>query len=265
MLGGRWQQKPPQGTPLDPAHPLAQGLVAAWAFNEGTGTPIELVGRSYPAASAGFAWSSGQYGPAGAFNGSTTNLVYAMPPTTGVISLAGSCSMANTGNAGTAVTRGINSIWAVYNAGGSGFEWRGASATVRNTIPQSSLAAGVRFSWGVADTGVGTNATNGSTMYLNGAAVPAGGSSGNAPPAPSSGAAILGSYGGGGYFGGTQEYIYIWNYALSAAQMAAVAANPWQIFAPRPFGWLAKAAAAAAAGALAFPRTYRPPNAQYWA
>src|ERR1700733_5775175 len=96
MLGNRWPHKPPLGYELDFEHPLAQGLVAAWVFNEGTGTPTEMVGGRPASASANFAWGSNASGPTGIFNGSSTNLMYSdVAATSGTISLAGSCTIPN--------------------------------------------------------------------------------------------------------------------------------------------------------------------------
>jgi hypothetical protein len=36
-------QKPPIGATIDWSHPLAQGLVGCWMFNEGGGIPINIV------------------------------------------------------------------------------------------------------------------------------------------------------------------------------------------------------------------------------
>jgi hypothetical protein len=232
--------KPIVGTRIDPTHPLAQGLVAAWVFNEGGGTPFEVVRGKPPSSAASFAWGTGAYGLHGVFNGSSSVLGYnAVAPNTSVISLAGSCTLNTLSASNMLIERSpINTIWEVYFASSnSSFNWLcGAGGTVRNKIPAASLTAGKRFSWGITDTGVGTGASNGSTMYLNGVAQAAGGGASNLPAVASSATIYLGAYdnGVGGFLSGSQDYIFIWNYALSAASMAAIAADPWQIFRPAP-------------------------------
>jgi hypothetical protein len=65
--------KPPRWAQIDRAHPLAQGLQAAWLFTEGTGNTLfdssgngnHLVGMNSPT------WGAGQKGIAGQTNGTT--------------------------------------------------------------------------------------------------------------------------------------------------------------------------------------------------
>lgn len=48
------QPKPPAGSPLDPAHPLCQGLIGAWFCNEGAGrTLYDLTGNAHMALLSG--------------------------------------------------------------------------------------------------------------------------------------------------------------------------------------------------------------------
>ena len=63
-----WTQKPLLGTPIDWSNPLSQGLVGAWAFNEGAGSSIfdAVTNKSFPA-SGGLTWGSG----GAVFGGST--------------------------------------------------------------------------------------------------------------------------------------------------------------------------------------------------
>ncbi len=49
--------KPPLGTPLIPGHPLAQGLVADWLFNEGSGDRVhDATPNNTPAILTGYSW-----------------------------------------------------------------------------------------------------------------------------------------------------------------------------------------------------------------
>ncbi len=67
-LYSRRQYKPPQGVMIDPLHPLAQGLVGAWAFNESGPTVRNLAGPSnngtFAAGAAAPTRTSSRNGPA---------------------------------------------------------------------------------------------------------------------------------------------------------------------------------------------------------
>ncbi len=236
MLGNRWPHKPPLGYGIDFEHPLAQGLVAAWAFNAGTGTPIELVGGSPASASTAFSWGSNAAGITGVFNGSSTNLTYSDVPAVGpAMSVCAGVTITSFGASTQALIErsSVNATWDLFYYS-SLMIWRGGNNTNRNAIGASSFTAGVPFTLAVTDTGTGTGASNGSTMYLNGKAQAAGGSSGNAAPVANTNAIHLGNYDGTGYFlGGQISYIYLYNYALPAANVAAINRNPWQLFEPR--------------------------------
>ncbi len=72
-------QKPRLGTPLNPYHPLARGLVGFWLFNEGSGNKVfDLSGNGLTFSSnivTNFpTWVMGKYGPSLAFDGPFDNL-----------------------------------------------------------------------------------------------------------------------------------------------------------------------------------------------
>ncbi len=235
MLGNRWPHKPPHGYEIDLEHPLAQGLVAVWIFNEGTGTPTELLGCNPTSASNAFSWGPNGAGLIGVFNGSSTDLTYSAVPAVGpaMSVCAGVMMTAISGNQFFVERSNVNATWGLFYYN-SNVNWRGGNSTTRNKFSGSLLTAGLPFNVAVTDTGVGTGASNGSTMYLNGNAQAAGGASGNALPVANTNAIHLGNYDGSGYFlGGQINYIYLYNYALPASNVAAIAANPWQIFEPR--------------------------------
>ena len=60
--------KPPLGTPLrSDGHWSVQGLIGAWSFNEGAGSPFNIVGNKPSTQYAGYvgSWSTDGYiGPA---------------------------------------------------------------------------------------------------------------------------------------------------------------------------------------------------------
>ena len=70
--------KPPLGTQINPSHPLAQGLIAAWLMNEGGGGNIyDISSNNNTGAFQGSpapSWNAGQFGSALSFNGSSTYL-----------------------------------------------------------------------------------------------------------------------------------------------------------------------------------------------
>ncbi len=72
-----WQSKPPVGIQLNKQHPLAQGLVGCWLFNEGAGLRVnDLSGNSnhgiltnFEPMSATSGWTGGNTGTSLIFNG----------------------------------------------------------------------------------------------------------------------------------------------------------------------------------------------------
>ena len=54
--------KPPPGAQINWSHPLAQGLVGAWIFNEGAGTPIDLARRAGQSSMSGTVWRPSIHG-----------------------------------------------------------------------------------------------------------------------------------------------------------------------------------------------------------
>ena len=86
----KWLQKPPLGVGLDFTHPLAQGLVGCWLFNEGSGDKVNdlsgngnvgtLQNMAFPSTVVS-GWNPGKDGPALAFNAGASNYVYKAGPT----------------------------------------------------------------------------------------------------------------------------------------------------------------------------------------
>lgn len=66
--------KPLLGAQIDTAHPLTQGIGYLYIFNEGTGTPFDLVSRKGTALTGSLAWVGSRTGLALLFNGTTTAL-----------------------------------------------------------------------------------------------------------------------------------------------------------------------------------------------
>ena len=223
-----WQNKPPPGTPIDWNHPYAVGLVAAWIFNT-PGPPIELVGQRAASASTAYTTVSDINGFVGSFNGSSTNASYNGVPAMGPgMSLAGACSLTTVSSNFMLIEReSVNATWAILGES-STLKWRGADGNFRNQFSISGVSNKQRFSWAFTD--VGNAGTAISSGYLNGVSVGSAGVS-NAPAASNTNLIHLGNYDNSGYFlGGTQDYIYIWNWAIPADMAVNIGFNPWQIF-----------------------------------
>jgi len=63
--------KPPRGTQLNKAHPLARGLVGCWVMNEGTGSKVfDLSGNRNTGTIYNALWQPGKFGSALYFDGS---------------------------------------------------------------------------------------------------------------------------------------------------------------------------------------------------
>ncbi len=235
-----WFRKPPSPV-INWGHPYSWGLIAAWTFHEGIGTPVELVNLSPPSANTGLSWlSSPDGGSSGSFNGSSTNLTYSAVPAVGpALSIAGQVLCTNTTSSGMIIERSnVNATWEIFTQSQE-LIYRGGSSVIRNEAAiTNGNYNGKWFSWALTDTGVGTGAANGSTMYLNGLAQAAGGTSGNALAVSNTNAIHLGNYDASGFFlAGQIDYVYLWNYAIPAQQVFDISRNPWQIFQPALGDW----------------------------
>lgn len=122
--------KPLFGTPLNEAHPLSQGLVGCWLFNEGSGTTVyDSSGNSETGAiiiepGAGtYGWVSGQTGSAYLFNGSVSvlnNIV--LVTNANALAITGSLSIVARIN--PAVIQSGNFICTKFDsAGNNGYMW----------------------------------------------------------------------------------------------------------------------------------------------
>jgi len=79
---GLWHpyEKPMYGVLLNPYHPLAHGLIGCWLFNEGGGNAVfDLSGFMNHGTINGATWTTGKFGSALSFNGSSD---YAEVPNT---------------------------------------------------------------------------------------------------------------------------------------------------------------------------------------
>lgn len=258
-----WGHKPPVSARLNFAHPYTQGMAAALVFSDGSGTPRELISGSGPSASTAFTWGSNGSGfPAGSFNGSSTDLTYnTLQPIGPAVSVACGCasSIFSTQNASFVAATPANSVWLAFIESNL-MIWRGSDGNNRNTFSSASISASQWFSWCFADSGTGTG-TSTSVGYLNGVAQANGGVSYAVAPIASAHTVHLGSFDNSSFFlSGLLDYIYVWNYQISAQQAFGIAANPWQIMQPRQAGWLMHATTVSSGlpGSILMPRRPAP-------
>ncbi len=253
MIATRWQTKPPLGYPIDWTHPLTEGLVSFWAFNEGTGLPNDIASAIgprpiTPGIAASNIWTAGANGPI--YNTQQT-------PTSGRSSLtfgncpdlAGSNILFSVAWGGTvpASTGGVQMLLDLYGTTSTGqlqlYTAGGAGLGIlsNNGVHQSQLSSangffdGNRHAWGAS---LGSTAANGMSLYRDGTRW---GSMTVAYP-PTLPTATTGwlfcsqSTSGPGNSSpwiGRMEYFALWYRPLSADEQASFAANPWQIFRPR--------------------------------
>jgi hypothetical protein len=262
MLGPRWAQKPPLGTPIDPSSQLAAGLAAFWAASEGTGPRIgDASGNGNAAALAGGAsWSAGANGPAVLFGGAPQYAQAADAPSLRIspsITLATLiCPTAYNPHYSALIqkrdasnpTVNYNYDFGLSPSGNPFFQFYDTqyrNFTDTAVIPLgawSTMAASVDAAAGLVRFYFDGQPT--SSMALTGT-MPAGGT------AP----VQIGNYtiGSGPYnFSGSLSWAAIWSRALQPAEHAALAANPWQVF--RPQFEVARLYAAISGFRLSYPR-----------
>ena len=215
---------------LNRAHPLARGLVAAWPFDEGGGgkTVRDAVGSNHGTAQAYNKWTGGAFGHCMAFNG-----------TNDYVSVADSASLDGMANITIA-------FWGKASTFSDNAYPVGKRASYEFLANGGKLKAGVNSGdWVYATTatsittGVWFHATvtyDGSNVkiYYNGSLEDTQPQSGlvanNTNPL---GLGFLLNPAVEGYqFNGSIDDVRIYNRALSAAEVAAVYADPWAIYRP---------------------------------
>lgn len=225
MFTSPWQ-KPFRGMQINKAHPLARGLVGAWVLNEATGDKVfDLSGNSNHGTNNGADWVSNGLDFDGSDyincgNGATLQPVNAITIVTKVqIDSIGP----------------VNSLVYKQTTGatrdGYNFDIRSAGPTVDFWLPNAAAWNGVSTS---ITTGsyviVATYDRSYSRLYIDGI------EKASAPytHAITTNTQVL-QIGGRGietanYFDGTNEYVYIYNRALSAEEVAWLNREPYAMF-----------------------------------
>lgn len=219
--------KPPLGTPIDWSNPLTQGLVGAWAFNEGAGAMVFDASGVAPPGNIGSAtkWQADRLRSSG--SGGATD--YVSIPATPVQALLQytvlhGFTVNAVNNNNTLWSRGSSPAFMIaYIASGMGqFNYAGTSIGVTPLVGIPYVTAVVQ------KTGAGTPFL----VFVNGAWR----FSSSFGGAPNTTAAnwVFGN-GIAGAFKATpisQDFALLFNRELSPAEISSLSANPWQIYEP---------------------------------
>lgn len=224
--------KPPVGTPIDWGNPLTQGLVGAWAFNEGGG-------RSAFNAVNGLVGTLGtteQLTNRGLTNDATVNTGGAFSPSPSW--MVNNCPYSFITEVSMIATGSFNVIGG-FVAGSAGFVLWGNSAgaitlkhsglttdrlATSNSIPQITNNTPVKIA-AIFD---GANRL----IYTDGKLKSSASTTGTYV-APTTAFGLGGTNGGNlNGMNGCMNYSYLYSRALSPTEIASLSANPWQIYQP---------------------------------
>lgn len=238
-LGG---DKPPVGTELQRGHPLAQGLVGCYLINEGAGKRCnELVGQTVP----GILGSAGHWAPGGFVMTANANetIECGRPPQINMPrSMTVLCRIRPTKNDRNMAVAGIwNSFadaqWLLYlgqDAGNNQMSFLAAdqATSIIGVVGTTSTFQPYEL-FDIA--GVVNYGTGYTYLYKNGVmdqtvGLATGGGMFQTSPANLEIGAIIGAstY----YYWGITYHLYIWNRALSTAELQWLYADPYAMFAP---------------------------------
>lgn len=232
MLSSHRRVKPWPGVGIDWDQPLCQGLQIAIPFNEGSGSPYELVNNVAPLTVSNLGWASGADGWQTTYNGSSTKLLYPAPEfniaTGSGMSVLWRGLTTSLSSGGCLVERGQNNLyWCLIITGGA-IILRGSASSPRATWTISGINTGALNTFVATDNAVQTN-----NMYVNGVLVSATTNAAHPPIDSTSPIAVGYNYNANNeYLTGAISLILVWNRVLSGAEVASISANPWQIFRP---------------------------------
>ena len=239
-LWTQFQVKPPPGTPINWSCPLSQGLVAAFPFNEGSGSNVYDATNQSPtgafaSGSSAPTWISGKYGTTINFVGSSSQQILVpffsglnFPATGGSFSWATWLYLASVPSGWTAIwTHGRDqSSWmGLWNSGSNLWDW----------VIGGIDSAGVAPSTGWHQI-VGTYYSGNRYLFVDGKLVAT--TSDTEASATTSGLYIGGDNGYDTYFTGVIDHIFLSSRQWQLADVQAHYANPWQIFSQPQFDWL---------------------------
>lgn len=247
-------QKPFLGARLDPTHPLARGLMAAYHLNEGGGTTLnDALGRSPATVAGGPPWISGPQGAALRFAGSGAQYA-ATPDAPWLATGAGDVTYevwANPSSAQTGflLTKRDSSVYTQTTLLIAGDSEGGSAGSYLCFLlyqgpPASVNERGFRTTMPVADgnwhhfVGVYSGSTASASLYVDGVAVPLTVDHNlGTPPNVTNTAPFsfgAGAPGGARPLTGSVAVARAWSRILSAAEVATLYTDPYALFqAPR--------------------------------
>jgi chitodextrinase len=204
------------------------GLVAAYSFNEGTGTTVtDYSGNGVTGTVHSTTWTSGKYGGALAFNGASAYVDLGNPT---VLRLTGSMTWsawilatANPADDGQIIAKSNGNGWQFKTTPDTGAHTFGIGVSANSTSITQRYSRTVRAlnTWYFV-AGVYNAAAQTLDIYVNGV-LDNGGLSGTVPASQfnSSVNVNIGRRTGGFYFKGTIDEVRMYNRALSAAEIVA--------------------------------------------
>lgn len=246
MLSTRRQSKTWPGVRIDPDHPLAQGLVAFWAFNEGAGLPYDCVGQQKPSTSTA-AWTSTPYGVGLSLNGTSQSVVLGAPAN---LAFSGPFTVAYGGAPAAQTTQQyiLDARDSTRSAGGFALTTTSGGNNLQVSLPPSNTlvtsTAPVDGNYHVYAFTLAATGAGGSIFYRDGVATGTGNSSALVVTA-SPLVATIGTRSSSplSYYTGPMGWLGVWIRGLAAIEHMALQANPWQMFPePTPY-WLYHSAA----------------------
>jgi hypothetical protein len=220
-------QKPPAGSWLDRTHPLSNGLVGCWLFNENAGNVVYDVAKNsnslvtsparvrttglFISASSGYVQTS-----------NLTNFIAYNSPCTFVLNMLYASGTTIFGK-GTATT--MHPLRVTTNK----FDIsRNSSNTTYKRLSATDVSVTRFQTWGASWNGVSAGANF--HIYLNGQ-LNDGTSAGSGTITADATAWRIGA-GNGGAAGALITYFYAWNRVLSASEIFAISTEPYQIVLP---------------------------------
>lgn len=244
-------QKPGFGARVNPAHPLAQGLLGAWLMNEGGGAVARTdAPPNLTALGSGVAWVPGRAGMALAFDGTTNGRVTpgdilggaVLPSTVTLVALV----RLDTASTGGVILKFGGTDLAASADHGSGLAVGVGSGTF-DADGNELIGLYENVAWKASGTSIGTGwhhlalTANGGTceLWLDGARVF---NSSATAFLTSTGAAPHGTVFLGGYHTANGpvdrdiacviDHALIYGRVLSGGEIASLATDPYQLFAP---------------------------------
>lgn len=239
----------PRGAIINTSDPLAKGLIGAWLINEGAGlSAIDYSGfKNHGTHNGTIPWLFDLDGPKADFTNSASNYI-SIPHIAAydvkTITVACYMSTDSTSTLKTAVSKWNDTDKVFLLGNGTVSSTHRFGAYVGGSL-RGIDSATTFFATGVKKMLVGVADTVNSLLYVDGelAATHTLGSPApkllDSAPAP---IRIGGRDSGTQPWDGTVDTVYIWNYALSEADIAKLAFDPWRMFRRKGFVFMSSSA-----------------------